>query len=113
MEKTLAGLKAAVAEFNRTAEKMADFGACDTEPLAVFQSALIRAINGEVVKPIPAKKWELYTVSMNCTAAAAALNKALAKVVKIANALSDSVEARSYVREICSYYLLCVIEEEI
>jgi len=84
-------LKRLIHEFEKTQEKYAKFGAHDTEPDAIFQQLLVTAARqGRDRVPREAKGWDLYTCSMDCSEAGAALTAKADEIVKFILSLSEA-----------------------
>lgn len=77
-------LKAAIKVFEKAQRVYAKYGAYDTEPSAVFQQALHRALaQGENEVQNDPRYWQLYTSSRNCDRAAQALYETADAVVTL------------------------------
>lgn len=97
-------LKAAVKAFEAAQAKYSEFGARDTEPDAVFQCTLARAVNGdEVIMPTSPREWQLFADLKGCGAAARALTSACRKAVNIilGAKIKDSAAVRAYLLDYC------------
>jgi hypothetical protein len=92
-----------VDEFNATRTKYAKFGASDSEPRYVFEGIMSRVIEGRMdrVQAILNGKdcWQLYTCSMDCTEAHAALTKKVLEVIEAVNNASYPT-----VKKVAHYY---------
>lgn len=89
----------AVADYFRTAELYAEYGAADTEPSTVFALMVKAVVDGDkVTNPRSVRGWELYSTMPGATRAAKALHAAAALVIKAAKA--DLPAARAYVAEV-------------
>jgi hypothetical protein len=92
-------LQSRIREFEKAQKRYQAYGAADTEPDAVFQSLLRRAVSGKPASiPLDGDGWELYTTSMDCSRAAAALSRAAQACVD----LIESYPAKN-LREIEAY----------
>lgn len=97
-------VKDAVNAFSKVQSKYAKYGAQDTEPDAVFQSLLVRAVLGKPVETtLDGQAWQLFTSSMNCNAAAKALSKAARKAVELIQGcpIGESAELKQYLKACC------------
>jgi hypothetical protein len=72
-------VREAFAKFEKAQSKYADYGAYDTEPRNVMCDYLSGVFldSAPFPKPTTAEHWDLYTISMDCSEAAEALNHAL------------------------------------
>lgn len=104
---TLVTVKAAIKNFEAVQAKYRRFGATDTEPDSVFQGLLWHALHGPALAvPQTAEGWQLYSNSMDCDEAAAALAVAAAVAVQAIGACSikDSEEVEDYLDQYCWRY---------
>lgn len=77
-------VKAAIKNFSTVQQRFSNFGACDSEPCYVFADLLRKTIRGkEPTVPKTAEDWQLYSSSMDCSVAAAALHDAAREVVDL------------------------------
>jgi len=77
-------VRAAIAEFHAVQHRLAHYGAADTEPDWVSQHAVAVHLGlreGRHRLPTTPDQWELYTASMDCSAAASELTLALRKLI--------------------------------
>jgi hypothetical protein len=103
----LEAVKAAIKYFEKTQEKYREYGAYDTEPDSIFQNILNKAIDGKDVKiPQTGEGWELYSSSVDCAEAAAALHLAALGAVQaiFACPIRESRAVREYVKDYCWRY---------
>lgn len=99
-----AQINSAVKRFEAVQHEYSDHGACDTEPCAVFRKILRKAVQGETVNiPTTGHSWELYSTTMDCTAASAALFQAAKVVVDAIQScpIGESAEVQKYVKNYC------------
>lgn len=80
MTATVDEIKTALDNFEAVACENAKFGARDTEPDAVFQCLIRRALYGQPFRAQEPEEWELFTASMDCLEASQALNREARKV---------------------------------
>lgn len=100
-------VRASITEFELTQRKHRDAGAADTEPDGVWQSLLLNAVDGKApTPPRSADKWQLLTLSCDCTEAANALFAAALKTIQIIESCSirDIAALREYVDKYCWRY---------
>ena len=94
--RTRCAFEVAVADYFRTAELYAEYGAADTEPNTVFALMVKAAVDGDkVTNPRSVRGWELYSTMPGATRAAKALHAAAALVIKAGKA--DLPAARAFV----------------
>ena len=104
MPTTLEKIKAKIKEFENVQRQYREFGAYDTEPDSVFQGILDDAIKGKAPHvPRTATTWELYTSSMDCSAASVAFHDAALAVVTAIEAapIRDLEVIKEYLRGVC------------
>lgn len=100
-------VKNAVKQFEAAQNKYRTFGACDTEPDAIFQRILMNALEDKDFEiPQSGNDWELYTNSMNCDEAAAALHFAALVAVQAIYActIKDRRDLERYIKSHCWRY---------
>lgn len=69
--------------------ELCKFGAADTEPDFERDEIIYKTLMGiDVRVPATGNEWQLYTVSMNCNAAASKLYKQMCRVVEAINKLN-------------------------
>lgn len=95
-------VREALRQFRDVQNRLADFGASDTEPDWVMQNAVAVHLGlrkGRQTLPATADAWELYTASMDCSAAAAQLTDALRTLIETLGPLYlQSGEAKKEIR---------------
>ncbi len=103
----LEAIKALIKDFEKTQSKYRDYGARDTEPDSVFQGILWKVVNDKDADiPQTGDGWELYSCSMDCSEAAAALHAACLCVVQAIFACphKEMREVREYLEGYCWRY---------
>lgn len=101
---TLETVKKAITAFEKTQADLRDFGAGDSEPDGVWQRLLYNALEGKApTPPRTGDGWELYTSTMDCSAAATALfEKALTAIQAIESCpIRDIEPLREYLEDYC------------
>lgn len=101
---TIERIRTAVKEFEALQSQYRAFGANDTEPDGVFQRVINDAAKGKAPAiPRTGAGWELYSHSMDCTAAADALHNAALKVVQLIEEvpIKDAQALKSFIRDYC------------
>jgi hypothetical protein len=75
-------LKQELIEFGKTQSRFSEYGAWDTEPDVVYQTAVWKTYAGiPFTVPKTGEDWQLFTCSMKCGNAARALTAQLKKVM--------------------------------
>jgi hypothetical protein len=103
----VARVEAAIKEFEATQKKHKNAGAFDTEPDGVWQGLLLNAIDGKApTPPRSPEKWQLLTLSCDCTEAANDLFAAALKTIQIIESCSirDMETLRQVVDKYCWRY---------
>ena len=104
MTTKLAELKSAIKAFQAIQVQYRQFGAEDSEPDAVFQVLLVKAVKLKKTQvPLDANGWELYTCSMDCEAAAVALSQAAQKCLDVLRScmMNELWDIRAYLSDFC------------
>src|SRR6185369_8024855 len=99
---TLEKVKEAVSEMERAMNEHAKAGASDTEPDGIWQSLLLKALDGRSFNvPRTPGGWDLYSSHPGAEAAAAALFEKASAAVSVVKAASDSREVEKWLRDYC------------
>jgi hypothetical protein len=97
-------LKASLKNFESVQLRYATYGAVDTEPSAIMQGLLARAVSGSQPRvPYDGNGWELYTASMDCDNVARELGDAAQAAVDIIlnTSVSELQTLRKYLKDYC------------
>jgi hypothetical protein len=104
----LGRVRIAIKKMEDTMTKYSEYGASDSEPDGVWQSLLIRAMEGEkVVPPKSGDDWQLFTNSdLDCREAAKELylKSSVAVVMISAMPIGELEPLRSFLRDYCWRY---------
>lgn len=99
-------IQEAIKRFKQVQEKHSEYGACDTEPDAIFQGLIYNAWTDNLEAgdiPYDANEWDLYYTREGSNEAAAELAEAACKVIELIwdTRLKDSKEVIEYLTQYC------------
>lgn len=97
-----------IARVETVMKRYSHFGAEDTEPDALLQATMYQAVTtGMVVVPQTAGEWDLFTDSMDCTEAGAALTKATEDLCRFIATHRHHQPLVEHVKAYCWRIMLC------
>jgi hypothetical protein len=82
-------------------ERNSDYGASDTEPNYVVQTAMVDATEGKEFNPITPEEWQLFTCVMDCKPAAVQLNMATLLITEFIRMHKKDTSLMAMVKEKC------------